>query len=195
MLASGILFLLCVLVLISHYIDRNHTKNVKAAISTLYEDRLIAEEYILKMTSGIYQVKEVINANIPDVNKNQIIDNLLISINEEHNAYLKTKFTDAEEQKATELSSILDELDSFQLSENAQKLKTANNALQVLNQLSAIQLEESKQIMENAESLYLSGKISSQFVFAIIIIILFVLQALVFASKPLIQNASSAHLN
>ena len=84
LVASSVLGLLCLLVLFSNYIDRNHTKNVKNAISTLYEDRLIAEEYILNMTSGIYQAKEVLNANIDDtiklnnINNNNIIFFIII---------------------------------------------------------------------------------------------------------------------
>ncbi len=61
--ASGALLSLCLLVLFSNYIDRDHTSNVKKSITTLYEDRLVAEAYILKMTSDIYQIKEILNAS------------------------------------------------------------------------------------------------------------------------------------
>ena len=188
LLASGILLSLCLLVLISNYIDSNHTKNVKAAISTLYADRLIAEEYILKMTSGVYQIKEVIHADLPQANKKSISNNLLLTIKEESNAYLKTKFTTLEKTKADELLSILDAFETIPFDDKKNKLASADQALVILNQLSAIQLEESKQIMANAETLYIAGKTSSQFVFAIIIVILLVLQALVFTSKTLIPN-------
>jgi len=63
--------------------------------------------------------------------------------------------------------------------------------LALLNELSIIQLDESRQIMHHAEALYLSGKTSSEFVFAIIIIILIVLQALVFASKTLVPTVKT----
>jgi hypothetical protein len=66
-----------------------------------------------------------------------------------------------------------------------------------LNELSAIQLEESKRIMDKAENLYFFGKASSQFAFAIIIIIALVLQALVYTSKTLgvSKQTSTACLN
>jgi hypothetical protein len=60
MTASGVLLTLCVLVLFSSHLDRDHTNNVKNSISTLYEDRLIAEDYILKMTIDIYEIKQVL---------------------------------------------------------------------------------------------------------------------------------------
>ena len=192
--ASGALFLLCVLVLFSNYIDRTHTENVKNAISTLYEDRLIAEEFILKMTSGFYQIKEIINSDSTDVTKISSINNLIADIVSVSNAYQKTKFTAVETSKADELLLILKEFESSQHTLQA-KLEHSNKALVILNELSAIQLAESKQIMEHAEELYLSGKTSSQFVFVIIVIILIVLQALVFTSKSLISNTKYPNLN
>ncbi|RAR46517.1 MCP four helix bundle domain-containing protein [Flavobacterium lacus] len=192
--ASGALFSLCVLVLFSNYLDRTHTENVKKAISTLYEDRLIAEEFILKMTSGFYQIKEVINSDSTDVIKINSVHNLIADIVTVSNAYQKTKFTTAETSKADELLLILKAFES-DIHPIQVKLEFANKALVILNELSAIQLAESKQIMDHAEELYLSGKTSSQFVFVIIVIILIVLQALVFTSKSLVSNTKFPNLN
>ena len=58
--ASIVLLALCLLVLLSNYLDRLHTENVKNSISTMYEDRLIVEEYILKMTQNTYQIREIL---------------------------------------------------------------------------------------------------------------------------------------
>jgi hypothetical protein len=193
--ASGALFSLCLLVLFSNYIDRDHTHNVKNAISTLYEDRLIAESYILKMTGIVYQIKETLNSK--DAGANNTVNNLLLNFKKLNNAYLKTKFTEAEKSKADQLLNTMEKFESINLNFTENKLKTADSALALLNELSAIQLDESRQIMDHAEALYSEGKISSQFVFAIIIIILVVIQALVFTSNTLIPNqkTNSLHLN
>lgn len=186
--ASAVLILLCVLVLFSNYLDRTHTDNVKSMISTLYEDRLIAEEYILKMTSGIYQVKEVLNSNADDASKMNGINNLLMNIKEGNSAYQETKLTEVEKRKADELSTILSEFGSDHLENTQLQLQLASKLLGILDQLSNIQLNESKQIMKRAEALYTSSKISSQFVFALIIVILLVLQALVFSSRTIMSR-------
>lgn len=190
MAASGVLLLLCALVLFSHYIDRDHTQKVKRAISTLYEDRLIAEVYILKMTGLVYQIKEVLHTEVPEEYKSNYIQPLLLQLEEINTAYLQTKFTPLETKKAAELVTHLSRFRSSELNNTAAQLATAKTTLGVLSELSAIQLAESKQIMAEAETLYLSGKTSSQFVFALIIIILLVLQALVFASKSLVTSAT-----
>ncbi len=71
--ASGVLFSLCLLVLFSNYIDRNHTENVKNAISTLYEDRLIAlgKEFSAKGVGFL-----LINSNDPNQNEEENLNNM-----------------------------------------------------------------------------------------------------------------------
>lgn len=198
MVASAALFTLCLLVLFSNYIDQDHTNNVKNSISTLYEDRLIVEDYILKMTSDIYQIKEALNGPESDRKKSDNkIKELLSHINGLSDAYLKTKFTASEDIKFAELLKTLNEFESSALHDKEVKLDIADKAIVLLAELSAIQLEESKLIMQQAENLYISGKASSQFAFAVILIILLVLQALVFTSKTLSQKkqTSAPHLN
>lgn len=185
-LASAALLSLCLLVLASNYIDREHTNDVKLTISTLYEDRLIAEVYILKMTRGLYEIKEALQLDVANSEKNATIKNHILVINETKNAYLKTKFTKLEKIKAAELVKILTTIQSLPLENSSLLREKIDNSLDLLDELSAIQLAESKEIMSYAEKLYLAGKNSSQFVVALIIIILVVLQAILFSSKTII---------
>ncbi|MBK7681847.1 MAG: MCP four helix bundle domain-containing protein [Bacteroidia bacterium] len=186
LLASVVLLVLCLLVFLSNYLDRLHTRNVKNSISTLYEDRLIAEVYILKMTSAIYQIKEVLNAEINTVFKNTAISKLSIELNDTFKAFSKTKLTTTEKETATELINHIKNLEKTILNNNYSPTNYTEKALFSLNKLSTIQIEESKLIMQNVESEYANIKASSQFAFAIIIIILLVLQALVFSAKTIV---------
>jgi hypothetical protein len=185
-LASVALLSLCLLVLASNYIDRKHTDDVKMTISTLYEDRLIAEVYILKMTRALYEIKQTVKSDTASIDKEKLINNHISAINETSEAYLKTKFTKLEKLKADELLKILVSLQSFALENSPLVLAQIDTSLDLLDELSAIQLAESKEIMSYAEKLYLTGKTSSDFVVALIVIILIVLQAIVFSSKTII---------
>ena len=185
-LASAALLSLCLLVLASNYIDRKHTDDVKTTISTLYEDRLIAEVYILKMTTALYEIKEAIQIDVNALDKDKHIKNHISEINTTTDAYLKTKFTKLETLKAKELMQILTSIETNALKNNTLTLKQIDKALDLLNELSAIQVAESKEIMSYAEKLYLAGKNSSQFVVALIVVILIVLQAIVFSSRTII---------
>lgn len=185
-LASAALLSLCLLVLASNYIDRKHTDDVKTTISTLYEDRLIAEVYILKMTTALYEIKEAIQIDVNALDKDKHIKNHLLEINTTTDAYLKTKFTKLETLKAKELMQILVSIKTNAVKDDALTLTQIDKALDLLNELSAIQVAESKEIMSYAEKLYLAGKNSSQFVVALIVVILIVLQAIVFSSRTII---------
>lgn len=185
-LASAALLSLCLLVLASNYIDRKHTDDVKTTIRTLYEDRLIAEVYILKMTTALYEIKEAIQIDVNALDKDKHIKNHLLEINTTTDAYLKTKFTKLETLKAKELMQILASIKTNAVKDDTLTLTQIDTALDLLNELSAIQVAESKEIMSYAEKLYLTGKNSSQFVVALIVVILIVLQAVVFSSRTII---------
>ena len=193
--ASLALLSLCLLVLFSNYIDRDHTSNVKNSITTLYEDRLVAETHILRMINDIYQIKEIVNASRSNLgNEENRIGDLLSGIHPISDAYRNTKLTAKEEVKFTELSKILTQFETSLSKGIALDLENTNKALALLNELSAIQLEESKLIMNQAETLFSSSKVSAQFASAVIIVILLVLQALVCTSKTLSSsNQTSAH--
>ncbi|GEC78315.1 hypothetical protein FAQ01_11850 [Flavobacterium aquatile] len=174
------------LVLLNNYLERVHATNVKDAISTLYEDRLIAEEYILKMTSTIYQVREVLASDSNSNSKSNAIKTLNDNFNATYSAYSKTKLTPKEKTTAVELLNYINKFESTFSTNNYSPSLYTNKALTTLSKLSKIQLEESKLIMKNVESQYATIKASSQYAFAIIILILIVLQIIVFSAESII---------
>ena len=185
-LASIILLALCLLVLLNNYLERVHATNVKDAISTLYEDRLIAEEYILKMTSTIYQVREVLASDSNSNSKSNAIKTLNDNFNATYSAYSKTKLTPKEKTTAVELLNYINKFEPTFSTNNYKPSLYTKKALITLSKLSKIQLEESKLIMKNVESQYATIKASSQYAFAIIILILIVLQIIVFSAESII---------
>ena len=186
LLASIVLLALCLLVLLSNYLDRIHTQNVKSSISTMYEDRLVAEDYILKMTSTIYQIREILNADLNNTSKSNAIKKIIENFNYTYNAYSKTKLTKLEKATTVELTNYFKKMEQKVLSQNFQPTDYTEKALFSLTKLSNIQLDESKSIMKKVESQYATIKSSSQFAFAIIIIILFVLQIMVFSGESIL---------
>lgn len=183
--ASIVLLALCLLVLLSNYLDRLHTENVKNSISTMYEDRLIVEEYIFKMTQNTYQIREALNTATVD-NDEKIVKKFTDNIKNTFDSFSKTRLTEKEKLTADELKLQISELNKILLSNNKVSLKYTDEILNTLNQLSEIQLDESKLIMKQVEDQYASIKASSEFAFAIIIVILIVLQILVFSGESLI---------
>ncbi len=175
---------LCVLVLLSHYLDRMHTENVKNSISTMYEDRLIVEGYILNMTKNIYQVRETLQEGKSgtDAAVTARMDNFRAL----YEVFIRTRLTKAEKQTSIDLWR---EFLRFEMMlKTGEKITSAQSdkVLDLLGNLSMIQLDESKKIMQKVESQYASIKSTSQFAFAIVVVILVVLQILVFSGESLI---------
>ena len=185
LLASIILLALCLLVMLSNYLDRIHTQNVKHSISTMYEDRLVVEAYILKMTQNVYQIREVLNTGAVEQKVNSV-EALTKDLKATYIIFIQTRLTTKEKSTADELVTQIRGFEQI-IVENHEKAYTyTDRILFSLNQLSDIQLAESKQIMDKVESQYTTIKALSQFAFAIIIVILIVLQVLVFSGESII---------
>lgn len=185
LVASIVLLALCLLVLLSNYLDRIHTQNVKNSISTMYEDRLIVEEYILKMTRNIYQIREILNVENSEQKVNSV-KALTGEFKATYNIFIRTRLTKKEKSTADELITQIQGFEQIKVGDTKPALIYTDKILDSLNKLSEIQLDESKQIMNKVESQYATIKVLSQLAFAIIIIILIVLQVLVFSGESII---------
>jgi hypothetical protein len=189
MTASAALLCLSLLVLVSNINDRYHTGEVKKSIDMLYEDRLIAESYILTLTNSMHQLRETLNnSENGEAGTTTKVSTILATIDQTNSAYEKTKFTAAETKNYKEFKVLCRQISEPGMSNNKMQLTTA--ALEKLDALSAIQVEESKSIMAKSDQVFNSGKTSSDFAMAIIIIIGLILQALVFASKTLVKTTN-----
>lgn len=186
LMASIALLGLCLLVLLSNYLDRLHTENVKYSISTMYEDRLIAENHILKMMHHIYQIREIVNTNKDYNLKFNATRKLTKDFKTIYSIYIKTRLTKTEKTTAVELSNQIKEFEQIMIIDKNIALIQTDKMLSSLNKLSMIQLDESKLIMKQVESQYAALKTSSQFAFTIIVIILIILQIMVFSGESLI---------
>ena len=180
-MASVVLLTLCLLVILSNYLDRVHTRNVKNSISTMYEDRFIVEEYILKMTRNTYQIRELLLS--PDAGRPDDIKSLTTDFKSTYGIFIKTRLTALEKSTAVKLKTQIREFENLQNHQAA--LNQTEGILTSLGKLSEIQLEESKLIMKQDEAQYATTKTLSQFAFGIVIIILIVLQVLVFSGETL----------
>lgn len=184
--ASMVLLALCLLVLLSNYLDRLHTENVKKSISTMYEDRLVVEEYILKMTRNVYQIREILVNDENDALREDAVGTLIKDFRTTFAIYAKTRLTEIEKVTAVELIRNFREFEQVISREANPASMHTDRILSSLDKLSSIQLDESKLIMQQVESQYASIKASSQFAFAIVIVILIVLQVMVFSGESLI---------
>jgi Four helix bundle sensory module for signal transduction len=194
--AAAVLFALCLLVLISNYNERVHNDEVKEMISTLYQDRLMAEEYLFELTNNLYKIREELNRKDADFSiKNSEINKNIAEIESVCKAYEKTKLTDNEAIKFNQFKQITSQLKGVNNENSVAKTQVTSEALTLLKALSSIQVEESKSVVKQSEQQYRFSKLSSELAFAIVIILLIVIQVLVFSSKTFHISNKNIHLN
>jgi hypothetical protein len=194
--AAAVLFALCLLVLISNYNERVHNDEVKEMISTLYQDRLMAEEYLFELTNNLYKIREELNKNDADfLGKNTEINKNIAEIESVCKAYERTKLTDNEAIKFKKFNRIIGQLQVVNNQDVVTKTQLTSEALTLLKVLSSIQVEESKSVVKQSEQQYRFSKLSSELAFAIVIILLIVIQVLVFSSKTFHISNKNIHLN
>jgi hypothetical protein len=183
--AAIVLFLLCLIVLVNNIHDRQNQGEVKQAMNAMFEDRLVAETYILKLSLSMHQIREAISdPALGPEEENAAIARIMSEVRIINAGYENTKFTEAEMTKYLEFKTLC-----AQLGDNSgefgpvQKRQISQEALAKLNTLSGIQLSESKLIIANSEKIFSFGTVSSKFETAIVVIIALVLQVLVFSSR------------
>ncbi len=192
LIVSLALLVLSMLVLISNYNDREHTREVKETINTMYKDRLMAESYIMNLTVYMYALKEVYaleqNTGLKNTLGQKEIFNKIANTSK---LYDQTVFTKDESIKYGLYNDYMAKIQNDSNININQKIDILGDALAVLTELSSIQLDESKRIIKKTEQLYESGKLTSDFALAVIVILLIVLQVLVFAAKGAIDGKNT----
>ena len=185
-MALSIVFLL---ILATNMMDNSHFTIVKRSFESIYKDRVVVNNYIFQ----IYRLVESKKASINSIEPNghlEYADDSYDSINKILDKYAKTKFSSREDLYFNSLKielnnmKILEDRISKKIhrDEKEKILASINNQVSTiandLQLLSEIQVDESKRLFDNSNSLiqssYLMSRIEIGFLIAIgsIIIIL-----------------------
>ncbi|WP_439506385.1 MCP four helix bundle domain-containing protein [Sediminibacterium sp.] len=181
--ASIVLGLVFLLILFTTFSNNRNFSSLNESFETIYEDRLIAESFLFKLSSLIHQKQEMqLNGerskNIQQQLKLDQEIQVLLS------KYSRTKLTSKEENLFNALQVELNKM----LSGN-QLLASVVKIENYLHLLSEIQVTEGARIKEETKVVFLGNDLSSKFQFAMLIILAVIIQAIVFASKTI--NLSS----
>lgn len=178
-----------VLVLVNNLKERANSKQLKTAFESIYEDRLMAESYILRLADELHQIQELLENPISQ-NKERLKVRIA-EIEEINLLYLNTELTKTEEQHFAHFEKLTWELTKAL---NSGGVETANtkieSALQDLHSLSEIQVSEAKSILAQTQRIFSSGSLSSQFEVGLVIVLGLMIQGILFASKTLQERKS-----
>ncbi|WP_026967851.1 hypothetical protein [Algoriphagus terrigena] len=184
-----LLLTVLVLVLANNLRDRSNSERLKTAFESIYEDRLMVESYILRLSEELHQIQEILEN--PVVRQTENLQRKLSEIEQINLLYLNTELTKAEEMHFEHFEKLTWELDKALLDG---KIEGANSkieeALMDLRLLSEIQISEGQSLLTQSQQLFKSSSISSQFEICLVIILGLMVQGILFASKTLQKQNS-----
>jgi len=181
------------IVLATNLIDTQHFSRLQKSYTSVYEDRLLAENYL-------FQISKSLNERAPLLTQQKrgaVMegDSTGESISSIISKYELTKLT-SEEAVVFEslkiglqrLGAMEDELKATKTSEESQLKVDMANQIQMtwadLNALSQIQLSESKKLVQDSDHIINThNNITSQLEIVILIVLALIIFALIFASK------------
>ncbi len=173
-----------VLVLANNLRDRSNSKQLKTAFESIYEDRLMVESYILRLSEQLHQIQELLEK--PIVSQTEKLQGNLSEIERINLLYLNTELTEAEETHFEHFEKLTWELDEAVRDGKTENLNAKiEDALGDLRLLSEIQISEGQSLMTQSRQLFQASSISSQFEICLVIILGLMVQGILFASKTL----------
>ncbi|HTF05328.1 MAG TPA: MCP four helix bundle domain-containing protein [Bacteroidia bacterium] len=187
MAAAALLGTVMALVILNNVSEQRNSDELNNAFSSMYEDRLIAESYLLNMSGRLHEVNKITSAsgqNAGDLRKELLP--VIAQVNETIELYRKTKLTTQEEIEFAIFTGKIDQVSALVRAGNFERCRIiTDEALTTLHVLSDIQVAEGSRLKDNSQRIFSSSISSSQFEIAILIIIGVIIQALVFSSRNL----------
>lgn len=190
-LATALMLLgVLLLVFFNNLKERSNSTKLKTAFESIYEDRLMAESYILRFSANLHRIQDLLENQ--SVLHRAELKQKLTEIEELNLLYLDTELTETEEAHFVHFEKLTWDLDKA-LSEGRLETATAKirEAHQDLHILSEIQVSEAQELLTQTRRIFSAGSASSQLEIGLVIVIALMVQAILFASKTL-QSAKSA---
>ena len=211
--ASILLAIVLALVMLNNMVERNQIKRLDKSVSSMYEDRLLAESYLFQLYERLHQKNDFFEASVyrgQSLGKEFDFEQLNQEIKEIVEKYEKTWLTPKETTIFKRFKAVLStmftidteilrgpekEIEQASLFKNS--ASATDEAFVLLSELSKIQTVEGSIIRSQSKKILLVNISSSQFEMAILVIIALLIQILVFASKSLQlpKPANRSHLN
>jgi hypothetical protein len=186
---SLILMGVLVLVLVNNLKERANSKQLKSAFESIYEDRLMAETYLFRLTNELHQIEELLKS--PRPGQKEMLSEKVAEIEQINLLYLKTKLTVTEDQRFDHFEKQTRDLTRALKSQGFETAQSKiKEALRDLQLLSEIQVSEAQSLLAQSDRIFSSGSLSSQFEIGLVIVLGLMIQGILFASKSLQERRS-----
>lgn len=188
-LASALAIILFI-VLVNNRLQNNNLTELGETFGSVYKDRLLVENYIFKMANATHEKKYLLTQI--DNQKTQTIKKEINFINQEMDSiisdYQKTYLTINENaifKDYLKNNAQLREMEQNPVIQISQLNELYNKNVQMLTELSKIQMIEGEALYNNSQSIVTSNASISYLELGLLIILGLITQALIFNSKSL----------
>lgn len=182
-IASVLLFLILVTVLINNISGRYDNEQFEKNIKTIYDDRLMVENYIFQLTDNLYKFIEELNSSsqVTTTAMHRIVD-----VRNINSMYAKTILTPQEKLYFDRFVKLSDKMYNELNSNSKEKIiADAKESINVLHKLSEIQITEAQLALKQSQRLLKSSLNSAQLEMVLLIFVGLVIQALIFANNTI----------
>jgi hypothetical protein len=188
-LASALAIILFI-VLVNNRLQNNNLTELGETFGSVYKDRLLVENYIFKMANATHEKKYLLTQI--DNQKTQTIKKEINFINQEMDSiisdYQKTYLTINENaifKDYLKNNAQLREMEQNPVIQISQLNELYNKNVEMLTELSKIQMIEGEALYNNSQSIVTSNASISYLELGLLIILGLITQALIFNSKSL----------
>ncbi|MBL7858370.1 MAG: MCP four helix bundle domain-containing protein [Cyclobacteriaceae bacterium] len=192
-------------VLVKNIIEDNHVAELGDSFSSVYEDRLLAESYIYKLSDHLYQKKILMDQCRADENLIEVRDKISV-----HNTAIQVLIQDYEKTRLTEkesgfFQSLKKSIDEMNVLEHEYFKHSGEPLAQIifdkrfertsanLHELSSIQISEGKSLADHSKKIVAGSSILSHVEVAMIIVMGLILQIMIVTAQPVMPTTASHH--
>lgn len=180
------LFLLCTVLFLVNLADGRHARQMDDAAYSIYHDRLLAERYLLQFQQDLHRLSQAAPAQS---------DRVLAHTALLDQAYRKTAMTSEETVLLDRLMTEMKQLSVLrQRAGQDAAMLMFGQCEETLERLSALQVKEAGQELRKIRTAMNSLSSASMLEMALLVVAGLLLQALVFAARPLFMKPSAESL-
>jgi hypothetical protein len=171
--AAFVLLIVMVIILLSNFNTLRNSKKANENINAIHNDRLVVARYIFQYANEIHFIKaKTLQIEINDAQKKDEIATVMQHIHNIDKLYLETVLTPKEKKSFVSFLASCSSIEIQSQNNNwSQVIQSSNQALQTLELLSQIQINESKSKLASSNEMHSGNMTLGELQIALLVVL------------------------
>ncbi|WP_281321885.1 MCP four helix bundle domain-containing protein [Flavobacterium aestivum] len=171
--AAFVLLIVMLIILLSNFKTLQNSKKANEDINAIYNDRLVVARYIFQYANELQSIKaKAIQIKLSNIQRKDIITTALKDIQNINKLYLETVLTPKERTSFVSFQTSCSAINEQSKKSNWSQVEYfSDQALQALELLSQIQIEEGKSKLSNSNALHKGNTTFGELQIALLVIL------------------------